>query len=67
MYSLNQQDPNLQLMLGSQWVEMVFHSLYDGIRPGALYRHTRQAPHHSVMEPHPLQSAMGNIRPKKAS
>eukprot|EP01048_Picozoa_sp_COSAG05_P013202 COSAG05_NODE_1384_length_5014_cov_19.104440_1_plen_88_part_10 len=29
--------------------------LYDGIR--VLYRHTRQAPHQSVMEPHPPSKA----------
>ena len=31
--------------------------MYDGIR--LLYRHTRVAPHQSVMGAHPLQSVMG--------
>ena len=35
----------------------------DGMR--GLYRHTRQAAHHSVMELHPLQSVMGGVGLKK--
>ena len=37
--------------------------MYDGIR--LLYRHTRRAPHYSVMELHLLQSVTGEICLKK--